>query len=119
MPAVEKRGKNTDTREKELISFKVFHPSGYRPSAGMNFPGGGVPPIGPEIAVDWWFWEHTLKEFSEFKITKTVKIVTVWCKEERNCETLRWNYEDEEVNESERLIDQYKKWIHRKLYSRY
>ena len=112
---------NTVTREKEIFSFKMLHPEGYRPSVGGNLPGHGRPPIGPEIAVDWWLWEHAYKEFSIFEITKTVSIFTYMCVEDREnaCETsdaFRWEYEQEEVNETERLTDQYKKWINRKLY---
>jgi hypothetical protein len=75
---------NTETREKKIASFKMLHPEGYRPSAGGNLPVLSPLPIGPEIAVDWWLWEHTYKEFSKFEITKTVSIVTMWCKEEKN-----------------------------------
>lgn len=113
-----------ETREKILQSFKMIHPSGYRPSGGAgSFPNHGVPgpPFGPEIYVEWWVWQHTLKEFSEFQITKTVTTVTYICVEERELacggsESFRWESEQEEVNETEILIDQYSKWENIKLY---
>jgi len=52
---------HTVTEVRELFGFKMLHPEGYRASVGGNFPGFGVPPVGPEIAVDWWLWEHCVK----------------------------------------------------------
>jgi hypothetical protein len=94
----------------------MLHPENYRPSAGGNFPGRGRPPIGPEVAVDWWLWEHTLKQFSEFEVTKTITVTTIWCEEERNCKTERWNYDDIKEKERKELIDQFLRWFHRRLY---
>jgi RHS repeat-associated protein len=113
-----------ETREKKIFSIPMLHPENYRPSFGVgSFPNHGVPRplVGPEISVDWGLWEHTYTEFSIYEITKTVSIYNYICVEnsENPCETsdaFRWESEQSEVNETEKLIDQYTKWIHIKLY---
>ncbi len=103
--------------EQILLQFRILHPQNYRPSAGGNFPpGGGKLPIGPEVGVDWWLWEHTLKRISEFKITKTITVTTIWCEEERNCEKFRWDNDDIKEQERKELVDELLRWFNRKLY---
>jgi RHS repeat-associated protein len=109
-----------ETRSRTILKIYLPHPENFRPSVGGSFPQprsplGGLP-LGPEVSIEWWLWKHTLKEFSVFDVTNTVTITTIWCKEERDCETYRWHYDDIDKEKTERLIDRYREWIHQRLY---
>ena len=80
-----------------------------------GFPGPGFPVV-PEIKIDWYWWSHVNKEFSEYEIDTTTTTTTIWCTEMRNCETLRFNYDDVVEEETRKaLTNQYTDWEHQRL----
>jgi hypothetical protein len=112
----------TEREAKVLRSFHMIHPENWNLTPGATFPPGpGKFPVGPDVTVEWWLWEHTLKQVSEYEITTTKTVTTIWCNDtnEKPCgetETLRWNYDDIQSEETKRLVDQVEKWSHKKLY---
>ena len=103
--------------EQILFLFRMLHPENYSPSFGGNFPPEmGRLPVGPEVTVDWWVWEHSLKQNSEFEITKTITVTTVWCTDTRNCKTVRFDYDETKEDERKQLVRQMRKWFHERLY---
>ncbi|NEV65218.1 RHS repeat domain-containing protein, partial [Thiorhodococcus minor] len=108
-----------EMRVKTIKSLRFPHPEGWRPSVGGNFPSSGSLPIGPEIAADWWMWEHRFRQYSEYEITRTVTVTRIYCEEKRDCfpEPLKFHYDRvEDGAKTERLADKYTKWEHEKLY---
>ena len=89
--------KSKSTEEKTIKSLRWLHPENYSIVVGGSAPTKSGPPIGPELAMDWYLWEHSLIEYKTFKVRKEVTITTNWCTEKRDCckEPLRWNYDDD------------------------
>jgi hypothetical protein len=105
-------------KSQELLSFRMLHPENWGLTPGGTFPPGpGKFPVGPDVIVTWWMWEHVLTRYEKYEITKILTTTHVWCEEERECgEVFKWDYDHVDTEETEKLVDQYEEWAHHRLY---